>query len=276
MPQKIDVHGLFIDPESITDLMLQKRISVFYPVFYEVLPAKATAKAVMRALNRRTASPLQHILQFDHLEPYGIILADMEQPDVASYVVSFKQAVMNKLFKGALKVGKDVTGHIAEALKIEVSGDRQYRILQSGRIVKETSIREIPAKVRLLNGQWVDVFKSSPDYDFQGGSPYAVTDVGASALMITTKDKCFVLFGAGIDASNEEVISAYHSLIGIYNEIQNLRGSKVVDNQKKPLIQLPQIKIQLPPVLSKKQDKTLSEALGEPGSDTIPANKQEE
>ena len=32
MPQKIDVHGLFIDPETITDLLLQKRISVFYPV----------------------------------------------------------------------------------------------------------------------------------------------------------------------------------------------------------------------------------------------------
>ena len=40
MPQRIDVHGLFIDPETITDLLLQKRISVFYPVFYEVEAAK--------------------------------------------------------------------------------------------------------------------------------------------------------------------------------------------------------------------------------------------
>lgn len=28
MPQKMDVHGLFIDPETITDLYLQKRIAV--------------------------------------------------------------------------------------------------------------------------------------------------------------------------------------------------------------------------------------------------------
>lgn len=54
MPQKIDVHGLFLAPESITDLMLQKR---------------------------------------------------------------------------------------------------------TGRNVKQTSIREIPAKVRLLSGQWVDVLR---------------------------------------------------------------------------------------------------------------------
>ena len=117
------------------------------------------------------------------------------------------------------QAGKNVQGHIAELLKIEISGDRQYRILQSGRNVKQTSIREIPAKVRLLSGQWVDVFKSSPDYDFQGGTPYAITDVGASALMITTKDKNYVLFGAGVDASNDEVTSAYHSLAEIYNEI---------------------------------------------------------
>ena len=179
------------------------------------------------------------------------------------------------------QAGKNVQGHIAELLKIEISGDRQYRILQSGRNVKQTSIREIPAKVRLLSGQWVDVFKSSPDYDFQGGTPYAITDVGASALMITTKDKNYVLFGAGVDASNDEVTSAYHSLAEIYNEIQSKCDALIAEQARKPLIQLPQINIQLPKielpkielpqikfqspfVFGKKEDQAQTEVLPQP------------
>ena len=271
MPQKIDVYGLFIDPETITDLLLQKRISVFYPVFYEVEPTKSIFGRFTLPQSK------QHILRFDHQEPYGIILADPEQPDPASYVVNYKEAALERVLKGFGRAGKNITGHISELLKIEISGDRKYRILQSGRNVKQTSIREIPAKVHLLNGQWVDVFKSSPDFDFQGGTPYAVTDVNASALMITMKDKCYVLFGAGIDASNEEVLSSYYTLAGIYNEIQAKRdkaklNSANTENSKK-LIQMPQIKIQFPPVLGKKQDKDTTEVQPEPDPDTDSVDK---
>ena len=282
MPQKIDVNGLFIDPETITDLMLQKRISVSYPVFHEVARA--------RSLFRRSDSSQQRILQFDHQEPYGIILADIEQPDSASYVVTYQQALIDKIFKSVSRAGKNLAGHINELLKIEISGDRQYRVLQSGRNMKQTSIREIPAKVRLLSGQWVDVFKSSPGYDFQGGTPYAVTDVNAAALMIVTKDKYYVLFGAGVDATNEDVITAYRSLAVIYNEIQARRDSAIEEHSKKPLIQMPQINIQLPKVdmpkidlpqikfqspfvIGKRQEKPAPEALPEPGSDDSPSEK---
>ncbi|MDI9506590.1 MAG: hypothetical protein GX246_09970 [Clostridiales bacterium] len=278
MPQKIDVHGLFIDPETITDLMLQKRISVYYPVFHEVARTKS--------LFQRTDSSQLRILQFDRQEPYGIILADVEQPDSASYAVTYHQALIDKIFKSVSMTGKNLIGHINELLKIEISGDRQYRILQSGRNVKQTSIREIPAKVRLLSGQWVDVFKSSPGYDFQGGTPYAVTDVGAAALMIVTKDKNYVLFGAGVDATNEDVISAYRSLAILYNEIQERRDAAIEENAKKPWIQMPQIniqllnvelpkiempqiKFQLPFVLGKKQEKPAPKALPEAGSDDL-------
>lgn len=276
MPQKIDIHGLFIDPETITDLMLQKRISISYPVFHEVARAKS--------LFWRSDSSQQHILQFDHQESYGIILADVEQPDSASYVVTYQQALIDKIFKSVSKAGKNLTGHINELLKIEISGDRQYRILQSGRNVKQISIREIPAKVRLLNGQWVDVFKSSPNYDFQGGTPYAETDVSAAALMIATKDNNYVLFGADVDTTNEDVISAYRSLAEIYNEIQAKRDTAIEEDTKKPRIQMPQITIQLPKVelpkvdfpnikirspfvREKKQEKPVLEELQEPDSD---------
>ena len=240
MPQKIDIHGIFIDPETITDLQLQKRISVFYPVFHEVSATKS--------FFGRFSSPQKHILRFERQQPYGIILADPEQPDPSSYVVNYKESSIERFFRGIGQTGKNITGHITEMLKIEVSGDRQYRILQSGRNVKQTSIREIPAKIKLLSGQWVDVFKSSPEYDFQGGTPYAVTDVGSSALMIGTKDRTYVLYGAGVDASDEEVISSYETLTNIYNQIQEKKDAVIEDQRGRPLFQLPQINIQFPKV----------------------------
>lgn len=240
MPQKIDIHGIFIDPETITDLRLQKRISVFYPVFQEV--------GATKSFFGRFATSQKHILQFERQQPYGIILADVEQPDPSSYVVNYKEAAFERFLRGIGQTGKNIAGHIQELLKIEISGDRQYRILQSGRNVKQISIREIPAKVRLLSGQWVDVFKSSPEYDFQGGTPYAVTDVGSSALMICTKEQIYVLFGAGVDASDEEVNSSYRTLIDIYNQIQARRDAAIEEQKGRPLFQLPQINIQLPKV----------------------------
>ena len=272
MPQKLDVHGLFIDPETITDLYLQKRIAVSYPVFYEDAPSKS--------IFGRAFSLQQHVLRFDHHEPYGIILSDAERPDPASYAVSYREALTDRLLRDLKRTCDSITGHIAEMLRIDTSGDRQYRILQAGRNVKQISIREIPAKVRLQSGQWVDVFKNSPGYDFQGGTPYAVTDVEAWTLMIAVKDKRYVLFGGGVDVSDAEVLSTYRALTEVYNEIQAARDAATAARAKKPLFQMPQINIQLPkvelpkiemptirfqpPVLfGKKEEKQHAEALPE-------------
>ncbi|MBR6321494.1 MAG: hypothetical protein IKR59_01375 [Lachnospiraceae bacterium] len=240
MPQKIDIHGVFIDPETITDLCLQKRISVYYPLFHEVGSTKT--------LFGRFSSSQKHILQFDGQKPYGIILSDTEQPQPSGYVVNYGEAAIERFLRGVGKAGKNIAGHIQELLKIEISGDRQYRILQRGRVVKQTSIREIPAKVRLLNGQLVDVFKSSPDYDFQGGTPYAVTDIGALSLMICTAERIYVLFGAGVDTTDEDVAASYRMLIDIYNRIQADKDASINAQKGRPLFQLPQINIQLPKV----------------------------
>ena len=238
MPQKIDIHGIFIDPETIVDLGIQKRISVFYPVFEEI--------ETQKSFFGRFSSGQKHVLRFVRQQPYGIILADAEHPDPGSYVVNYQEAAFERFLKGLGQTGKNLTGHIMEMLKIEMSGDRKYRILQSGRQVKETSIREIPAKVHLSSGQWVDVFKSSPDFDFQGGTPYAVAEVGSAALMICTKERVYVLYGAGVDASDEEVKNAYQNLIIIYNQIQSKKDALKEEQKNKPILQFPRINVQLP------------------------------
>ena len=242
MPQKIDIHGIFIDPGTITGLQLQKRIAVHYPVFHEIEVTKTFWSRFAGAQNGT------HILNFVGLRPYGIILADPEQPDPASHIVNYKEAAVERFLRGIGQAGKNITGHITEMLKIEVAGDRQYRILQPGRNVKNITIREIPCKVKLLSGQWVDVQKSTPGYDFQGGSPYAVTDVDSSALLICTKEKTYVLYGAGVDASEEEVVQSYRSLTEIYNQIQSQRDVNLEEPKGKLQFQIPQIKIQLPKI----------------------------
>ena len=240
MPQKIDVHGIFLDPETITDLYLQKRIAVYYPVFQET--------GSTRSFFGRFSSSQDHILKFIKHEPFGIILADAEQPDPASYIVEYREALFNRLFKGIGQAGKNLVGHVNEMLKIDISGDRQYRILQSGRQVKNISIREIPAKAQLLSGQVVDVFKSTPNYDFQGGTPYSTTDLPAAALMIVAENKINILFGAGVDAFDDDVRNTYNRLAIIYNEIQAKRDARIEGEKNRPLIQLPQINIQLPKI----------------------------
>lgn len=276
MPQKIDIHGIFIDPETITDLRLRKRISVFYPVFYEVGSAKTFFGRFSSSQEQR------HILQFHHQQPYGIILADAERPDPSGYVVNYKEAAIERFLRGIGHSGKNIAGHIQELLKIEISGDRQYRILQSGRNIKQTSIREIPAKVRLLSGQWVDVFKSSQEYDFQGGTPYAVTDVGAQSLTICTKDEIYVLYGAGVDATDEEVCASYEALTDLYNRIQAGKEAVSAEQRERPKLKLPQMnklpkieapKIKIPqirfrsPAGSEKKEEGAEEALQRPKSD---------
>jgi hypothetical protein len=254
MPQKIDVHGLFIDPETIEDLALQKRNAVYYPVFhevkvqYEIPEPKSLFDRIFAPQATSSAFSSDHLLRFDHQEPYGIILQDEEQPNAADYVMDYRTAIIEKLLQTFGQAGKNVFGHITEAMQIDVSGDRQYRILQSGRNVKQISIREIPAKVQLLSGQWIDVFKSTPGYDFQGGTPYPVVDVDAAALMIKTKGKTHVLFGAGVDALDNELRSAYHALMDAYNKIQERRDSEAEKEKSRPFFQMPQINIQLPKV----------------------------
>ena len=66
--------------------------------------------------------------------------------------------------------------------------------------------------------------------------------------MIETKDGVYALYGAGVDASDEEVISSYRALIEVYNQIQAKKDEAIEAQKNRPLFQLPQINIQLPKV----------------------------
>ena len=46
------------------------------------------------------------MLRFEHQQPYGIILADSEQPDPSSYVVNYKEAAIERFLRGLGQAGK--------------------------------------------------------------------------------------------------------------------------------------------------------------------------
>lgn len=91
MAQKIDIHGVFIDPETIIDLQLQRRISVYIPVFHET--------GALKGFLGRLSSGQKHVLHFDHQEPYGIILPDAEYPDPSSYAVNYREAAADRFLR---------------------------------------------------------------------------------------------------------------------------------------------------------------------------------
>ena len=77
-----------------------------------------------------------------------------------------------------------------------------------------------------------------------------------------------MLYGAGVDASNEEVLSAYKALTELFNKIQIKREETISEQAKThklraelPKLSLPKIKFQSPFVIEKQQRSTTPETL---------------
>lgn len=270
MSQKIDILGMFIDPEQIQELALQNRFAVYVPFFEEVSSSTVTTGTIFK---RQITNPKRK-LRYVNTRAYGIELAPNEQPSSSEFVVDYKTAVIERAIKSFGKIGKNTMGKINDmVLKIDTTGDREVRLLLPGRRVIATTIREIPAKAKLLSGQIVDVMKNNPEYEFLDGTPYATTNVEAKALFVRIGEnknhaQTYVLFGGGIDASDEQIINAYLTLTTLYNDIRNQKASpKLNSGEAKPNIlqkvQLPKfnlpVKIQSPLVFAKKPQVKESE-----------------
>ena len=99
-----------------------------------------------------------------------------------------------------------------------------------------------------------------------------------------------MLYGAGVDASDEEVITSYRALTEVYNQIQARKDEAIEQQKGRPLFQMPQINIQLPKVelpkiempkirfqspfvFGGKKEETEVKALQEPESDDSTNNE---
>ena len=236
MAQLVDIHGIPMDLEKVEAFRIIPREAIYYPAYQET-------QGTMGSIFARIGSQNKKKFQFTGLVPYGILLDTKEKPHIGDYKVeSFAEAAGQSILSGLGNFIGDAGCLIADALQIDTSGNKKFRILTTGRRVVEIRLRDLPAKVRFLSGKVADVYKNDEIYPFLG-EPIAPTINRTSALMIKAGNETFAFFGSGIDLEDQQIDTTYHALLNSYNEIQKRIEERKAAEKGRPLIQFPKIEI---------------------------------
>ncbi len=233
MGQLIDFGGLPVDLEKVTGFRLVKREWLFCPAYEETEQQTFSIFARMGGANKKK-------FRYTSMVPFGMILGDKEKPCEGTYEIkSFGEAVATNILSDLTKALGDAAALAADALRIDTSGIKSYRIMRTGRSITNIKVRDIPAKVKFLSGKISDVFKNDSIYEFLG-EPIAPIIVPVPTLVMTMGNTTHVIFGNGIDMPDTEAV--YHSLLDMYNAYQAEK------EQKKPKGFLSDITINLPKI----------------------------
>ena len=164
------------------------------------------------------------------------------------------------------KVVGDVASIASDMLRIDTSGNKEYRIRTQGGRLETIKLRDIPAQVRFLSGKVSDVYKNDSIYEFLG-EPIAPTRAAVPALVVTVEKATHVFLGGGIDLADAE--ATYHQLFEVYKQFQEKNEKKKTPtalpkiNLSMPKLNMPSIKIQSPFVIGKKGAKEIAGELPE-------------
>ncbi len=256
MPQKVDIHGWAVVPETIVDVELVNRLAIYYPYYEEIAP------------------PIKWLKQdrirtkFVTMAPYGVQLDIKEHPKLEDYtMITDKGKILQHVTTRVGKKLDDAENMIMHALRIDPSGNQEFNVMFIDRTTRIIKLRDVPAKVRMLSGQIRDVHRNSEEFDFSGGGSEPTTDVPIKALRIQTTNGLHMIFG-GFDIPASDILPTYHKLLEMYNSVQANKGQALLEGQgkqrhsfnlslPKEKLQrvLPTIKIQSPVVLDIKKDQ---------------------
>lgn len=251
MSQLIDLCGTPIQVDKISDIRLLKREWLFCPAYQET---EHTAFSIFARLGDKNKKKFK----FVKMVPFGALLNDKEKPANGGYEIkSFGAAAALNLLADAGKAIGNVGNIVADLLRIDTSGNKEFRILTQARRLTSIRLRDVPAKVMFLSGKVSDVYKNDPIYAFLG-EPIAPTIVTVPALVVTVDKTTNVFFGGGIDLENAEDV--YHQLFEVYKKLHAETEKKsaaftlpkIVLNF--PKLTLPSIRFQSPFVLTSKED----------------------
>ena len=236
MAQLVDIHGIPMDLEKIDAFRIIPREVIFYPAYQEIQETKSSIFARFGSQNKKK-------FEFVNLVPFGILLDAKEKPHIGDYKVeSFSEAAGQSILAGIGDFFTNAGNLIADALQIDTSANIKLRILTTGRRVVEMRLRDLPAKVRMLSGKVSDVYKNDSIYPFLG-EPISPTINKTKSLMIKSGRETFAFFGSGIDLTDQQIESTYHSLLDSYNLIQKQKEEKKALERNRPLFQLPKIEL---------------------------------
>ena len=158
MSQLIDLCGTPIQLDKIRDFRLVKRECLFYPAYQETA-------AQTFSLFARLGEQHKKKFQFTQMVPFGILLGDKEKPTTGSYEFkSFGEYAASGILASVGKKLENAANIATDVLRIDTSGNREFRVLTSGRRITVIKLRDIPAKVRFLSGKESDVYKNDQYY----------------------------------------------------------------------------------------------------------------
>lgn len=260
MSQLIDLCGTPIQLDKIKDFRLVKRECLLYPAYQEV-------EEQTFSLFARRGEKEKKKFSFVKMVPYGILLSDKEKPVNGGYEIkSFGEAAaLNVLDRVSKKVG-NVANIAADVLRIDTSGNKEYRIRTQGGRLETIKLRDIPAQVRFLSGKISDVYKNDSIYGYLG-EPIAPTRAVVPALVVTVEKATHVFLGGGIDLVDAE--ATYHQLFEAYRQFQEEFERKKTSaalpkiNLSLPKLNMPSVRIQSPFVIRKKETNSIAGELPE-------------
>lgn len=268
MNQLIDLCGTPIRLEKIKDFRLVKRECLFYPAYQEM-------EEQTFSLFARFGAEKKKKFKFVKMAPFGMLLNDKEKPQNGGYEIkSFGEAAALNVLSGVGKAVGNMANLAADMLRIDTSGNKEFRIRMQGGRLTNIKLRDVPAKVMFLSGKVSDVYKNDPIYEFLG-EPIAPTIAVVPTLVVTVEKATHVFLGGGVDLDDAE--AAYHQLFEMYKQFQEESEKKKAVatlpriNLSLPKLNMPSIKIQSPFVVSKKG--TNDEAVALPESVEIDSKK---
>lgn len=230
MSQLIDLCGTPIRLDQIKSFRLVKRDYLFYPAYEETQGFASSVFARFGAEHRKK-------FQFVQMVPFGAVLGDKEQPKLDGYEIkSFDEALISSLLDTAGKAITTAGSFVADALMLDTSGMKSFRIMTQGRRVIKLKLKDIPAKVSFLSGKVSDVYKNDKIYPYLGET-ISPTVVAVPTLVVTVGKSTYAFFGNGIDVEDAE--SAYRSLLDAYNQHLSQAGEK-------KRIEFPKVHLTLP------------------------------
>lgn len=251
MGQLIDLCGTPIQLEKVKSFRLVKREWLFYPAYQEI-------EVQTHSLFARKKDQDKKKFQFTKMAPFGMVLSEKEKPSAGSYEIkSFGEAAALNVLDGLGKAVSNVAGLAADLLRLDTSGNKEFRLMTQGRCLTKIKLRDVPAKVAFLSGKVSDVYKNDPLYQFLG-EPISPTVVAVPTLVVTVERTTYAFFGGGIDLEDAE--ATYQALLQAYNQLQedakNTKGQTLFPkfNVNLPKLSIPSIKLQSPFVMRKKDE----------------------
>ena len=260
MNHLIDLCGTPIQLDRIKDFRLVKRECLFYPAYQEM-------EEQTFSLFARFGAEKKKKFKFVKMAPFGMLLSDKEKPQNGGYEIkSFGEAAALNILAGVGKAVGNMANLAADMLRIDTSGNKEFRIRMQGGRLTNIKLRDIPAKVMFLSGKVSDVYKNDPIYEFLG-EPIAPTVAVVPTLVITIDRATHVFMGGGIDLDDAE--TTYHQLFEVYKQFKEESEKKKAPatlpkiNLSLPKLNMPSIKIQSPFVIGKKETKDIAGELPE-------------